>query len=222
MSQYKPLSERARMREALEFYAYEDLTTLNSHVAKAALAEPAQKGQGDAPASLGPCSISESQHPTRSTDNASGKLPAEQRGALSEQDEELWDLLFPEGTHTEQLPVDWGRWLDAYTEENDTLLKKPLEAELTKLRQALDSVAFLLGPEKISEQPPITDPDKLVSSLSADLTRLRTCIQKLKELPREDVEQVILDHHGVGRHYKWKTPFVRADALDAILKECAL
>jgi len=53
-------------------------------------------------------------------------------------------------------------------------------------------------------------------------TRLRTCIQKLKELPREDVEQVILDHHGVGRHYKWKTPFVRADALDAILKECAL
>jgi len=48
MSQDKPLSERARMREALEFYAYEDLTTLNSHVAKAALAEPAQKGQGDA------------------------------------------------------------------------------------------------------------------------------------------------------------------------------
>src|SRR6185312_15783507 len=121
MSQVREIVRTEIMRTLSDKLSMEEVATVACAVDAAFAA--AQNGQGDAPASLGPCSISESQHPTRSTDNASGKLPAEQRGALSKQDEELWDLLFPEGTHTEQLPVDWGRWLDAYTEENDTLLK---------------------------------------------------------------------------------------------------
>jgi hypothetical protein len=42
---------------------------------------------------------------------------------------ELWDLLFPEGTHCEYEPVDVSRWLDAYAEEIEQLTKYELAAQ---------------------------------------------------------------------------------------------